>query len=93
MEGSVQDFINSYGWFFSSVKETTKDLITFYYHPTTVYQMIPIIMGFIFSYIWDVFRVWLDLLTHGVIVVILLYKPLWKKKIIIFYLSINKYVV
>ncbi|OUM67149.1 hypothetical protein PIROE2DRAFT_5536 [Piromyces sp. E2] len=85
MEGSLPGFVKSYDWFFSSLSETTKDLVAFYYHPTTVYQMIPIIMGFIFSYIWDFFRVWLDLLTHGVVVVILLYKPLWKKKIIFFY--------
>jgi len=85
MEGSLPGFVKSYDWFFSSLNETTKDLVAFYYHPTTVYQMIPIIMGFIFSYIWDFFRVWLDLLTHGVVVVILLYKPLWKKKVIFFY--------
>jgi hypothetical protein len=58
---------------------TTKDLVTFYYHPTTVYQMIPIIISFIFSYIWDIFRVWLDFITHGVVLIILLYKPLSRK--------------
>jgi len=86
MEGSLSSFIKSYDWFFSSLSTTTKDLVTFYYHPTTIYQMIPIIMSFIFSYIWDFFRVWLDLLTHGVVLVILLYKPLWRKNVVFFYL-------
>ncbi|ORX53354.1 hypothetical protein BCR36DRAFT_403581 [Piromyces finnis] len=86
IEGSLPAFVKSYDWFFSSIKETTKDLVAFYYHPTTIYQMIIIIMGFIFSYIWDFFKVWLDLITHGIVVVILLYKPFWKKKIIFFYL-------
>ncbi|ORX77509.1 hypothetical protein BCR32DRAFT_270630, partial [Anaeromyces robustus] len=86
MEGSIVSFVESYEWFFISINATTKDLISFYYHPTTIYQMIPIIMGFIFSYIWDFLKLWLDLLTHGVVLVILLYKPLWRKKIINFYI-------
>ncbi|KAL6589241.1 hypothetical protein U3516DRAFT_261032 [Neocallimastix sp. 'constans'] len=85
MEGSLSKFIKSYDWLVSSLNETTKDLIAFYYHPTTVYQMIPIMMGFIFSYIWDFFRVWLDLLTHGIVLVILLYKPLGRKNVLCFY--------
>jgi len=86
MEGSLSAFVESYDWFFSSIKETTKDLVSFYYQPTTVYQMLIIIMGFIFSYIWDFLKVWLDIITHGVVVAILFYKPLWKKKVVFFYL-------